>query len=240
MRRSDFPARRSLGLLIDPDRITDSQLPVLMKIAEEARPDYILAGGSLTFNDTDLLVGEIKKLSSIPVVLFPGNLLQMSKKADLILLLSLISGRNPELLIGNHVVAAPYLSGVRDKLVPTGYILVGCGSRTSVEYMSQTVAIPPDKDDLVIATALAGEMLGLGMIYLEGGSGAKNCIPPSLIASVRKGITVPLAVGGGLRNGKDIENAYSAGADLVVIGNGCEEDPGFLREACRIRGLRNK
>jgi putative glycerol-1-phosphate prenyltransferase len=235
MKRSDFPARRSLGLLIDPDRITGNHLPVLMKIASEARPDYILAGGSLTFNDTDLLIGEIKKLSSIPVVLFPGNLLQMSKKADLILLLSLISGRNPELLIGNHVIAAPYLSEVREKLVPTGYILVGCGSRTSVEYMSQTVAIPPDKEELVIATALAGEMLGLGMIYLEGGSGAKSCIPPALISSVRRNISVPLAVGGGLRNGKDIENAYSAGADLVIIGNGCEEDPDFLREACRVR-----
>lgn len=235
MKRSDFPARRSLGLLIDPDRITGNHLPVLMKIASEARPDYILAGGSLTFNDTDLLIGEIKKLSSIPVVLFPGNLLQMSKKADLILLLSLISGRNPELLVGNHVIAAPYLSDVREKLVPTGYILVGCGSRTSVEYMSQTVAIPPDKEELVIATALAGEMLGLGMIYLEGGSGAKSCIPPALISSVRRNISVPLAVGGGLRNGKDIENAYSAGADLVIIGNGCEEDPDFLREACRVR-----
>ncbi|MDX9812236.1 MAG: geranylgeranylglyceryl/heptaprenylglyceryl phosphate synthase [Bacteroidales bacterium] len=235
MKRSDFPARRSLGLLIDPDRITGNDLPVLMKIASEARPDYILAGGSLTFNDTNLLIGEIKKLSSIPVVLFPGNLLQMSKKADLILLLSLISGRNPELLIGNHVIAAPYLAEVREKLVPTGYILVGCGSRTSVEYMSQTVAIPPDKEELVIATALAGEMLGLGMIYLEGGSGAKSCIPPALISSVRRNISVPLAVGGGLRNGKDIENAYSAGADLVIIGNGCEEDPDFLREACRVR-----
>ncbi len=239
MKRYDFPARRSLGLLIDPDKVTDNRLPVLMKIASEVRPDYILAGGSLTFNDTDLLIGEIKKLCNIPVVLFPGNLLQMSKRADFILLLSLISGRNPELLIGNHVIAAPYLSDIREKLIPTGYILVGCGSKTSVEYMSQTVAIPPDKDELVLATALAGEMLGLGMIYLEGGSGAKTCIPPSLISSVRKSITVPLAVGGGLKNGKDIENAYSAGADLVIVGNGCEEDPGFLREACRIRDLRN-
>ncbi len=238
MKRSDFPARRSLGLLIDPDKITGSRLPILMKIASEARPDYILAGGSLTFNDTDHLIGEIKKLSSIPVILFPGNLLQMSKKADLILLLSLISGRNPELLIGNHVIAAPYLSDIREKLVSTGYILVGCGSRTSVEYMSQTVAIPPDKDDLVIATALAGEMLGLGMIYLESGSGAKTCIPPRLISAVRNAITVPIAVGGGLRSGKDIENAYMAGADMVIIGNSCEENPEFLREACRIRDLR--
>lgn len=238
MKRSDFPARRSLGLLIDPDKITGSRLPVLMKIASEARPDYILAGGSLTFNDTDHLIGEIKKLSNIPVILFPGNLLQMSKKADLILLLSLISGRNPELLIGNHVIAAPYLSDIREKLVPTGYILVGCGSRTSVEYMSQTVAIPPEKDDLVIATALAGEMLGLGMIYLESGSGAKTCIPPRLISAVRNAITVPIAVGGGLRSGKDIENAYTAGANMVIIGNSCEENPEFLREACRIRDLR--
>lgn len=238
MKKNDFPARRSLGLLIDPDKTNGERLAVLMKIASKARPDYILAGGSLTFNDTDHLIGEIKKLTRIPVVLFPGNLLQMSKKADLILLLSLISGRNPELLIGNHVIAAPYLSEIREKLVPTGYILVGCGSRTSVEYMSQTVAIPPDKDELVIATALAGEMLGLGMIYLEGGSGAKTCIPPKLISAVRNNITVPLAVGGGLKNTGDIENAYQAGADLIIIGNGCEEDPDFLIDACRIRDLR--
>ncbi len=238
MKKYDFPARRSLGLLIDPDKINGEGLAVLMKIASEARPDYILAGGSLTFNDTDHLIDEIKKLTSIPVVLFPGNLLQMSKKADLVLLLSLISGRNPELLIGNHVIAAPYLSGIREKLVPTGYILVGCGSRTSVEYMSQTVAIPPEKDELVIATALAGEMLGLGMIYLEAGSGAKACIPPKLISAVRNAITVPLAVGGGIKNAGDIENAYQAGADLIIIGNGCEKDPDFLREACRIRDLR--
>jgi putative glycerol-1-phosphate prenyltransferase len=160
MKRYKFPRKTSIALLLDPDKTTAEGLDNILKIAAECKTDYILAGGSITFNSIDNLIDAIRNLCSIPIILFPGNLLQLSRKADAILLLSLISGRNPELLIGNHVIAAPYLRSVREKLISVGYILVGCGRKTSVEYISQTEAIPADKSDLVVATALAGEMLG--------------------------------------------------------------------------------
>jgi len=159
----------------------------------------------------------------------------LSRKADAILLLSLISGRNPELLIGNHVIAAPYLKNRREKLIPVGYILIGTGKKTSVEYISQTEAIPSDKTDIVVATALAGEMLGLRIIYLEAGSGAREPVPPDIISEVRKNINIPVAVGGGLRTLSEVSNCFYAGANLVILGNSCEANPEFLREACKIR-----
>ena len=151
------------------------------------------------------------------------------------MLLSLISGRNPELLIGNHVIAAPHLKDVRDKLVPVGYILISCGPRTSVEYISQTEAIPSDKTEIAVATALAGEMLGLKMIYLEAGSGAANHVPLEMIRSVHDNISIPLAVGGGIRTAGEVKDIFAAGADLIILGNGCEKNPALLSEACRIR-----
>jgi putative glycerol-1-phosphate prenyltransferase len=235
MNVGNFPVKKSLALLIDPDKVKGEPLDKILTGAVENRVDYILAGGSLTFNSIEVLIDYIKERCTIPVILFPGNLLQLSCEADAILLLSLISGRNPELLIGNHVLAAPYLRNVRHKLISTGYILINCGSRTSVEYMSQTESIPADKPDIVIATALAGEMLGLKMIYLEGGSGAVTPVPAEIIRAVRENITVPVAVGGGIRTPEQIEEAYRAGADLVVLGNGVEENPGLITDACHIR-----
>ena len=235
MNVGNFPVKKSLALLIDPDKVKGEPLDKILTGAVENRVDYILAGGSLTFNRIEVLIDYIKERCTIPVILFPGNLLQLSCEADAILLLSLISGRNPELLIGNHVLAAPYLRNVRHKLISTGYILINCGSRTSVEYMSQTESIPADKPDIVIATALAGEMLGLKMIYLEGGSGAVTPVPAEIIRAVRENITVPVAVGGGIRTPEQIEEAYRAGADLVVLGNGVEENPGLITDACHIR-----
>lgn len=235
MVKSDFPGEKSIALLIDPDKTQQKGLVNILKIASECGTDYILAGGSITFNSIDVLISQIKELCKIPVVLFPGNLLQLNRQADLILLLSLISGRNPELLIGNHVIAAPYLRSVREKLISVGYILVGCGGKTSVEYISQTEAIPSDKTDLVVATALAGDMLGLNMIYLEAGSGAMMPVPPYIIREVKKNISVPLAVGGGIKSGEDISLAFNNGANLIILGNGCENDPYLLVEACSIR-----
>lgn len=232
---SEFPVRKSIGLLLDPDKAYGESLDKIIRIAEECHTDYILAGGSLASKNIDDLISGIKKRSSIPVILFPGNLLQLSMKSDVIMLLSLISGRNPEYLIGNHVIAAPYLKNVREKIVPVGYILVNCGNRTSVEYISQTEAIPADKTDIVVATAMAGEMLGLGMIYLEAGSGASSHVPNNVISSVRQNIKVPLIVGGGIRNEKEVEDIFSSGADLIILGNGCEENPALLRKACSVR-----
>ena len=235
MRSNKFPLEKSIALLLDPDKTSGDSLYDILGVATEYKADYIMAGGSLTFTSIDNLIANIKKHCSIPVVLFPGNLLQLSHKADIILLLSLISGRNPELLIGNHVIAAPYLKDARDKLVSVGYILISCGSRTSVEYISQTEAIPSDKSDIVVATAMAGEMLGMNMIYLEAGSGASNPIPVPLIKAVKGNISVPMAVGGGIRNKKEVENIFKAGASLIILGNGCEKNPDLLREACQVR-----
>jgi len=158
MKANNFPGRRSVALLLDPDKAKGASLESILKIATDTKTDYILAGGSITFTSIDSLIDTVKKSCNIPVVLFPGNLLQLSNKADIILLLSLISGRNPELLIGNHVLAAPFLKNVREKLVSVGYILINSGTRTSVEYMSQTEAIPDSKPDIAVATAIAGEI----------------------------------------------------------------------------------
>lgn len=235
MKAKKFPGKKSIALLLDPDKTRDESLRKILKIAENCRTDFIMAGGSLTFSSIDQMISDVKKHCRIPVVLFPGNLLQLTHKADIILLLSLISGRNPELLIGNHVIAAPFLRNVRHKLISVGYILISCGSKTSVEYISQTEAIPSDKPEIVVATALAGEMLGLNLIYLEAGSGASNTIPVSVIRSVRENITVPMAVGGGISNKKEVEEIFKAGADIIVLGNGCEKNPDLLIEACSVR-----
>jgi len=235
MKRDKFPKNISIGLLLDPDKSSGESLRNILNIAEECHADFILTGGSLTFNSIDNLIDEVKKRCSIPVVLFPGNLLQLSLKADIIMLLSLISGRNPELLIGNHIIAAPYLKTVREKLISVGYILINCGSMTSVEYISQTEAIPSDKPEIAVATALAGEMLGFGMIYLEAGSGAAKPVPTNIVRAVRENVLIPIAVGGGIRNKKEIEEIFNAGADTIILGNGCEKNPELLRDACRVR-----
>lgn len=235
METINFPGDKSIALLLDPDKVNGQSLKKTLTTALRCKTDFIMTGGSLTFSSIDKLIDSVRDYCSIPVVLFPGNLLQLSYKADLILLLSLISGRNPELLIGNHVIAAPYLKEVREKLISVGYILVSCGSKTSVEYISQTEAIPSDKPEIVVATAMAGEMLGLSMIYLEAGSGATNHLPVEVIRAVRENISVPLAVGGGIRNKKEVEEVFKAGANLIILGNGCEKNPDLLPEACEVR-----
>ena len=235
MKTDNFPVSKSVGLLLDPDKTDEKAIVRIVRTATESGTDYILAGGSLTFSGIDQMIRLVKKNCKIPVILFPGNLLQLTHQVDAILLLSLISGRNPELLIGNHVLAAPYLKDIKSKLVSTGYILINCGAKTSVEYMSQTEAIPCDKSDIVIATALAGEMLGMKLIYLEAGSGAIKPVPPGVVRAVKENISIPIAVGGGLRTRKEIEEAFTAGADLIILGNGVEKDSRLLVEACKIR-----
>ena len=230
--------QKCIALLMDPDKYEPDDIKKLKEIKPEHLPDFILVGGSLTSVHPDELIINIKKNLDIPVVLFPGSLLQITSQADIILFLSLISGRNPDLLIGNHVIAAPHLKQMDIEIISTGYILINCGTKTSVEYMSQTNAIPSSKTDIVVATAMAGEMLGLKLIYLEGGSGASHPVPPAIIKAVRDAVSVPIIIGGGLRNPEDIKKAYDAGADMVVLGNGYEEDPCLLEEATRIRDKR--
>jgi geranylgeranylglyceryl phosphate synthase family protein len=235
MKKDIFPLNKSIGLLLDPDKSEGDSLRKILTIAAECQTDYILTGGSLTFNSIDNLIDEVRNYCSIPVVLFPGSLLQLSHNADIIMLLSLISGRNPELLIGNHVTAAPFLKSVKEKLISVGYILINCGSRTSVEYISQTAAIPSGKPEIAAATAMAGEMLGLGIIYLEAGSGAENHVPLNIIRAVRENVSIPVIVGGGIETREEVEDIFMAGADAIILGNGCERNPELLRDACRVR-----
>jgi len=232
--------RKVVAQLIDPDRAGDELLVQTAGYAENAKVDLFLVGGSLTNVPVTGVIRKLRQLTNIPIVLFPGNLTQLTVEADAIFLLSLISGRNPELLIGNHVIAAPYLKHIRDTVIPVGYILVDCGGSTSVEYMSQTPPMPCDKHDIAVATALAGEMLGMRAIYLEGGSGAARPVSTDMIRAVRSELRIPLITGGGLDNADKISDAFSAGADMVVTGNGCENNPQLIVEACRVRDSYNR
>jgi putative glycerol-1-phosphate prenyltransferase len=218
--------KKVFALLIDPDKHRNDSLAALIRIANtEPGPDLILIGGSIVFNGIDETVQHIKSLTTKPVYIFPGSALQVSKYADGILLLSLISGRNAEFLIGNHVLAAPKIKKSGIDILPTGYILINSGTDTSVSYMSNTSPIPYHKKDIALATALAGEMLGLQAIYLEAGSGAKMTVSPEMIREVKTHITIPLIVGGGIRNTQQLNEVLKAGADMVVVGTATEEIP---------------
>ena len=232
--------RKLVAQLIDPDRAGEETLVNAARLADEAGVDIFLAGGSLTSVPVADVIKRLKQLSSIPVVLFPGNLTQLTAGADAVFMLSLISGRNPELLIGSHVIAAPVLKNMRERVIPVGYMLIDCGGGTSVEYMSQTSPIPSGKNDIAVATALAGEMLGMKAIYLEGGSGAARPVDPSMIKAVRDELTIPLITGGGIDSAVKVEMAFDAGADMVVIGNGCEQNPALIKGACLVRDSFNR
>lgn len=210
------------ALLVDPDKHDGRSIKEIGKMADARAVDFILVGGSLVSGSVDETVSRLRDFSTLPLILFPGNVLQISSKADGILLLSLISGRNPEFLIGNHVIAAPVLRKTRLEIIPTGYILVENGRTTSVEYMSNTKPIPADKLDLAVATAMAGEMLGHKLIYLEAGSGARENVNSGMIREVKSQINIPLVVGGGIHSPGQIRDTYQAGADIIVVGSAIE------------------
>jgi putative glycerol-1-phosphate prenyltransferase len=227
--------KKQIALLIDPDKTDTTKLNAIIARAEKAGIDFYLVGGSLLFKDIlDETITIIKKKSKKKVYLFPGNPTQISKKADGILLLSLISGRNPELLIGNHVHAAPILKKSKLDIIPTGYIIIDGGAPTTVSYISNTTPIPANKPEITICTAMAGELLGLQTIYLEAGSGALNPVATSTIKLVKKNIKIPLIVGGGIRNIQQIQGALDAGADIVVVGTAVENNIQFLDEFKKI------
>lgn len=217
------------ALLVDPDKYSPGHLRNVIIDAHKAGVDLFFLGGSLiTKNQLEEFAILIKENTDKPLVLFPGSILQITGKADAILLLSLISGRNPDLLIGQHVIAAPYLKESRLEIIPTGYMLVENGAVTTAQYMSNTAPIPREKDDIASCTAMAGEMLGLKAIYMDAGSGAKHPVPETMIHAVKENIKVPLIVGGGIRTAEQASLACRAGADLIVTGNAIEKDPKLI------------
>ncbi len=230
---------KQIAVLADPDKSDDRTLENLAKAAGDSGADYFFVGGSLLINNRlDACIKIVKDISGLPVVLFPGNTLQMSWKADAILFLSLISGRNAEMLIGRHVIAAPYLKLSPLEVISTGYMLIESGRPTAVSYMSNSDPIPHDKDDIAMCTAMAGEMLGMKLIFMDAGSGAINPVAPGMISQVKQSIDIPLMVGGGIRTPEKAAESAAAGADLLVIGNVFEKDPGKIHEIVRaVKGL---
>lgn len=223
--------RKLLAVLVDPDKGDAASWAALAKLATQHQVDYLLAGGSLLVHDRLAeCVSTLKQHSTVPVLLFPGGPAQVTPVADGILLLSLISGRNPELLIGQHVQAAPLIKSSGLEVLPTGYILIDGGAPTTVSYISNTQPIPANKPDIAAVTALAGEQLGLRLIYLEAGSGAQQAVGLTTIAAVAQQVSVPVIVGGGIRNGETAYEACKAGADMIVIGTAFEEQPELLPE----------
>lgn len=221
--------RRLFAVLIDPDKAAPERLGRLAREAEEQGVDFFLMGGSLvTADQLGACLEIIRRSCDLPVILFPGSILQINGKADGILLLSLLSGRNPELLIGQHVVAAPYLRESGLEILSTAYLLVDGGRPTTASYMSNTAPIPADKPEIAVCTAMAGEMLGFKLVYLDAGSGAENQVHTDMIRAVREAVDLPVIVGGGIRTPEDARRSIEAGADLIVIGSAIEEAPGML------------
>lgn len=223
--------QKKIAVLIDPDKPSDKEVLALAAEAHRCQVDFLFVGGSLlTNNGLDNCIKLIKSQTDIPVVLFPGNTHQLSNRADSFLFLSLISGRNPDMLIGTHVIAAPYLKLSGLEVLSTGYMLIESGRPTTVSYMSNSYPIPSDKNDIAMCTAMAGEMLGMKLIFMDAGSGALNTVPNSMVSAVKESINVPLIVGGGLRTPELAVEKLEAGADVVVIGNTLEKQPELMAE----------
>lgn len=223
--------KKSFAVLIDPDKVTPAILDELTERSLAARVDYLLVGGSLVIsNHLDECVQHIKQNCDIPVILFPGSPSQVSKYADALLYLSLISGRNPELLIGQHVVSAPFVKTSGLEIMPTGYIVIDGGAPTTVSYISNAAPVPADKNEIAMCTAMAGEMLGMKLIYMDAGSGARRPISESMIKSVAESIEAPLIVGGGIIHPEKAYLNCKAGADVIVVGNAIEKDASLIRE----------
>ncbi len=231
MNRAKLAGKKLFSVLIDPDQAGPEQLTRTVALAVRAGVDFFFVGGSLVVHDgLGRCLRLIRELSDIPVILFPGSVYQIDDRAEGILFLSLISGRNAELLIGRQVVAAPYLRQSKLEVLPTGYMLIDGGQPTTASYMSGTIPIPADKDDIASCTAMAGEMLGLRLLYLDAGSGARQPVSESMIQAVSEVTQAPLIVGGGIRTPEKALANVQAGADVIVVGNAIEKDPGLILE----------
>ncbi len=238
---SSLQGQKQLAVLIDPDKTDEEGVINLANLVKKHGVDFVFVGGSLlTGNFMGTCLKILKELLTIPIVIFPGNTMQVHKQADGILLLSLISGRNPELLIGNHVIAAPQLQQSGLEIIPTGYMLIESGCTTSVAYMSNTTPIPHDKNDIAVCTAMAGEMLGLKLLYADAGSGAKHTISANMVQAIKDHVKIPLIIGGGIGSALSAQKVWEAGADLIVVGNALEKQPGLIEELTDLKNRINK
>jgi putative glycerol-1-phosphate prenyltransferase len=222
--------KKAFAVLIDPDNTDMNQIIETAQLCDEAKVDFVFMGGSLMLsNHLDECIKTFKSKSSIPVILFPGSPSQVSKEADALLYLALISGRNPELLIGAHVVSAPKIKASGLEIISTGYIVVDGGKPTAVSYMSNSAPIPYDKDDIAVCTAIAGEFLGKNVLYMDAGSGAINPVSENMIQKVSNQISIPLIVGGGISSPEKAIANCQAGADIIVVGNALEKDNQLIK-----------
>ena len=224
-------SKKSFAVLVDPDKVNENSVEDLIQLSLDAEVDYFLVGGSLVISSyLDECVQLIKRSCNIPVILFPGSPSQVSKYADALLYLSLISGRNPELLIGQHVVSAPFVKKSGLEIMSTGYMVIDGGAPTTVSYISNASPLPADKNEIAMCTAMAGEMLGMKLIYMDAGSGAKKAISETMIEKVAACIEVPLIVGGGITTAEKAYLNCKAGADVIVVGNAIEKDASLIKE----------
>ncbi len=233
--------KKEIAVLIDPGKTDLNLLEKTILNADKAKADYIFIGGSIHTSDKlDESIQFIRDLTNIPVILFPGSALQISTKADATLFMSLISGRNPELLIGHQVLSAPLIKEKGLKTISTGYMLIENGHTSSVGYMSNTMPIPREKNAIAVATAMAGEMLGLSCIFMDAGSGASQPVKPEMISSVHKNVNIPIIIGGGISTSNQLREAFENGANIVVIGNALETNPDLIEELILIRNQLSK
>ena len=222
-------SEKLLAVLIDPDKFSIESTSSFIKKVNESIATHIFVGGSIVNNDaTDSLVSEIKKHTNLPIVLFPGDVSQITDNANALLFLSLLSGRNSEYLIGKHVEAVSRLTKMELEVLSTGYILIESGKETAVEKVTNTKPMPRENIQNIVDTAKAGQLLGMKLIYLEAGSGAKEPLTKTIIRRVKQELDIPLIVGGGIRSKVQLDHAFSAGAELVVIGTAFEEDESFF------------
>ncbi|MDR3651426.1 MAG: geranylgeranylglyceryl/heptaprenylglyceryl phosphate synthase [Paludibacter sp.] len=222
--------RKMLAVLLDPDQCRGGILASTIAILKSNTPDLIFVGGSHTVTSIDSLIDLLKEEIKTNIVLFPGNASQFSTQADALLYLSLLSGRNAEFLIGQHLTSAIAIKKSDIEVIPTGYLLIDGGKPSSVEYISNTRPIPRDKKEIALSTAVAAELLGMRLVYLEAGSGANLPIPSDMIEYVRSGLSLPIIVGGGIKNTNQLTEAFDAGADIVVVGNIFETEPDKISE----------
>ncbi len=223
--------KKQLAVLIDPDGLDMDSVDYLISRAQKAKIDYFFIGGSLIADDVmDKTIRRIKNECDIPCIIFPGSYHQLSPEADAILFLSLISGRNADMLIGQQVVAAPYIKKLNLEVISTGYMNIDGGNPTTASYISNSFPIPRDKPVIAAATAMAGEMLGHKVIFLDAGSGAIHPVSSKIISAVSDAVEIPIIIGGGIKTVGQLDAAYKAGGDLVVIGDVVEKEPDRLQE----------